>query len=78
MTTEEQLKIHADNIAVHLQSALYLAQQMQQLTQSTEGDSDLNRKLAFYLVPNLTHWIGGAQAGSVKDLVTTLEARKTK
>lgn len=76
MTTEEQLKSYADNIAIHLQSALQLAQQMQQLTHSTEGDSDLHRKLAFYLVPNLTHWISGAQAGGVKDLDTTLEKRK--
>lgn len=76
MTTEEQLKSYADNIAIHLQSALQLAQQMQQLTHSTEGDSDLHRKLGFYLVPNLTHWVNGAQAGGVKDLDTTLEKRK--
>ena len=68
MTDSEMLHNYASKIADHLQSALVLAQQMQKLTLDSEGDSDLHRKLAFYLVPNLNHWIVGAQAGNIKDL----------
>jgi hypothetical protein len=66
--TEDKLKNYTDHIASHLETALQLALQMQQLTMDSEGDSDLYRKLAFYLTPNLNHWVSGPQAGNVKDL----------
>jgi hypothetical protein len=66
--TQEQLKNYTDHIASHLETALQLAVQMQQLTMDSEGDSDLYRKLAFYLTPNLNHWVSGSQAGNIKDL----------
>lgn len=48
--------------------AFAISQKWQAEVQSTEGDSDLYRKLAFYLTPNLNHWINGMQAGNMKDL----------
>jgi hypothetical protein len=66
--TKEKLKNYTDNIADHLNTALNLALQMQQLAAETEGDSDLYRKLAYYLTPNLSRWVSGAQAGNMQDL----------
>jgi hypothetical protein len=62
------MKNHKDNIHSHLEIAFNLAQQMQVEVQNQEGDSDLYRKLACYLVPGLNHWINGPQAGNMKDL----------
>jgi hypothetical protein len=33
-----------------------------------EGDSELYRKLNMYLVPNMKHWLDGAQCGNMMDL----------
>lgn len=71
----DQLKNYADEIANHLGIALNLALQMQQSVVSIEGDSDLYRKLAFYLTPTLAHWVNGAQAGNMKDLRELFERR---
>ena len=78
MELDEQLKNYTDNIAGHLQSALQLALQMQGAVIHTEGDTDLHRKIAYYLIPNLNHWIEGTQAGNVKDLRDLLAKRETK
>lgn len=69
------LKNYTDNIENHIQHALAVAISMQQYVLSTEGDSDLHRKLSMYLIPNLTHWVNGAQAGNMKDLNETLARR---
>jgi len=73
--TADKIKNYVDHIDDHIAMALNLAQQMQAVVLETEGDSDLNRKLAFYLIPNLTHWVAGAQAGNMKDLKETLARR---
>ena len=54
------------------------AQAAQAKVFAEEGDSELHRKLSSYLVPNLTHWLTGAQAGGIKDLTTTVERRKNE
>lgn len=69
------VKNYVDNIDNALNSALSNAQMLQNYIQETEGDSDLYRKLAFYLTPNLNHWVTGAQAGNIKDLNETLARR---
>lgn len=76
METYEQLKNYTDNIAHHLNVALQCALHMQGLVASTEGDSDLHRKLAYYLIPNLNQWINGVQAGNVRDLHELLARRE--
>lgn len=76
METKEQLKNYTDNIAGHLNVALNLALQMQQLVAETEGDSDLYRKLAYYLTPNLSRWVSGAQAGNMQDLYELFARRE--
>lgn len=58
--------------------ALQKAQALQAKVFEEEGDSDLHRKFANYLVPNLNHWLSGAQAGSLKDLQETLTRREGK
>lgn len=75
--TQEVLKNFTDNIASHLETALQLSLQMQQLTMDSEGQSDLYRKLAYYLIPNLVQWVSGSQAGNVKDLRELLARRDT-
>lgn len=52
-----------------------IAQQWQDRVQSEEGDSDLYRKLAYYLTPNLLHWVTGKQAGSMEDLDELVKRR---
>ena len=74
----EKLKTHIDAIRTHLSNALSAAQQAQAEIQTIEGDSDLFRKFAFYLVPNLNEWVNGLQAGNVKDLQSVLEQRLPK
>jgi len=74
--TPEKLKEYKDAIDMHLQAAFRAAAEMQAVVSESEGDSDLFRKLAFYLTPNLNHWINGAQAGSMKDLGELLSKRK--
>lgn len=74
--TPEKLKEYKDTIDMHLNAAFRAAAEMQAIVSDSEGDSDLFRKLAFYLTPNLNHWINGAQAGSMKDLDTTITKRK--
>lgn len=69
------LKNYIDNIEDHLKTAAAIAQQMQVYVQGAEGDSDLYRKLAFYLVPNTAHWLEGKQTGSIADLKETLARR---
>lgn len=69
------LKNYIDNIENHLKNAAAVAQQMQVHVFHSEGDSDLNRKLSSYLVPNIIHWLEGRQAGSVADLKETLVRR---
>lgn len=58
--------------------ALQKAQAMQAKIFEEEGDSDLNRKFTHYLIPNLTHWLTGGQAGGIKDLTETLARREKK
>ncbi len=48
------------------------AHAMQTMLQTTEGDTDLFRKLAYYMTPNLHHWLNGLQAGGIKDIEATL------
>lgn len=72
---DQTLKNYIDDIEDHLRAAVTVAQQMQVYVQSVEGDSDLYRKLAFYLVPSTVHWIDGKQAGSIVDLRETLTRR---
>lgn len=71
----DRLKTYIDNIDSALRSALTLSQQLQSEIQTTEGDTDLFRKLAMYLTPNMNHWIDGLQAGNVRDLRLVLEQR---
>ncbi len=75
-STHDQLKTFVANMEDHLARVENLAQQMQQLVLDTEGDSDLNRKLACYLLPALRHWVLGAQAGNMRDLQETLARRE--
>jgi len=75
MTEDDVIKKFIEDIDVALNTALVNAQHLQQSVQKTEGDSELYRKLAFYLVPNLNHWVSGAQAGSVKDLKDLMARR---
>lgn len=70
-----ETKDYVDNIESHLQAALSVALAMQKHVEETEGDSDLYRKLAFYLSPNLNHWLSGAQAGNIRDLRELLQRR---
>lgn len=55
-------------IEENLKSALNTALMWQQRIMATDGDTDLNRKLSSYLIPNLNHWLNGIQAGNIKDL----------
>ena len=66
--TTEELKRYRSDMVSHLQMTLNLAQNMAALTLDKEGDSDLHRKLEFYLIPALNHWLVGSQAGNMKDL----------
>lgn len=75
-TVHSSLKNYRDAIEYHLQTALTLSKDMQQVVLVAEGDSDLNRKLAYYLIPSLTHWIEGAQSGNMKDLKELFERRE--
>lgn len=72
----EKLKEYKDAIDKHLHDAFRAAAEMQAIVSDSEGDSDLFRKLAFYLTPSLNHWINGAQAGSMKDIDTLLSKRQ--
>lgn len=72
----ETARLHVDAIKANLEKAYESAVALQTFVQTTEGDSDLYRKLAFYLTPNLAHWLEGAQAGNMKDLNDTLNKRK--
>jgi len=72
MDASEEYKNYLEQIKYHLEVSLTLAEKMQEKVQGNEGDSDLYRKLAFYLRPNLHHWIHGTQAGGIKDLNTLL------
>lgn len=75
-TTHEELNRYRGDIVSNLQMALNAAINMQQLVHDTEGESDLYRKLAFYLTPSLQHWLTGAQAGNMKDLAETFWRRE--
>jgi len=75
MTEDDITRNFIDHIENSLNVALANAVNLQQSVHNAEGDSDLYRKLAFYLVPNLSHWINGSQAGSIKDLRDLLEKR---
>lgn len=61
-------KNYIDYIEDHLKAAFDNAQMLEKYLEETEGDSDLFRKVSFYLVPSLNHWLVGAQAGNIKDL----------
>ena len=69
------LQNYVDNIESHLKAAAAVAQQMQAYVERTEGDSDVFRKLTFYLVPNTLHWLEGKQAGSIVDIKEALNRR---
>jgi hypothetical protein len=58
-----------------LEEALLEATMLRDRLLIDEGESDMYRKLAYYTVPNLQHWLTGAQAGNMKDLNELLEAR---
>jgi len=66
---------NVQEMKTHMQSALQIALFLQKDIEAAEGDSDLHRKFAFYLSPNLNHWISGLQAGNMKDLEDTLNER---
>ena len=61
-----------------LNLALITAQQLQAKVMEEEGDSELYRKISSYLVPNLRHWINGAQVGNIKDLNELIERNAKK
>ena len=69
---------YIENIEDHLKTAAAIAQHMRDHVFQTEGDTDLFRKLSYYTVPSLNHWIDGAQAGSIKDMKETLARRVDK
>lgn len=71
----ENIKTLVDTIDSSLQTARLVAMQLQNYVLETEGDSDLYRKLAYYLSPTLNHWLEGAQAGNIKDLRELLARR---
>ena len=73
----DSLKTHITNIQNHLEYALDVAKRLQDEVQASEGDSELFRKISFYLTPSLNHWINGAQSGSIKDLELLLKGRDT-
>ncbi len=66
-----QEEINKINNSLYL--ALASAIELQKKVFEAEGDSELNRKLTSYLIPNLSHWITGSQAGSMKDLNDLIE-----
>lgn len=70
------LKNYRNNIELHLQNALALAENMRHVSTVTEGDSDLTRYLGCYLIPALNHWLTGAQAGNMKNLAELFERRE--
>jgi hypothetical protein len=71
----ETIKNYVGHINDGLEKALANALHLQQHVHATEGDSDLYRKLAFYLTPSLQHWLSGPQGGSMKDLNDLLDKR---
>jgi hypothetical protein len=71
----ETLKNYIDNIESHLSCIVEIAKNMQDDVMAAEGESDLHRKLTSYLVPNMNHWLNGAQAGGIKDLKELLAQR---
>jgi len=76
--TIEELLEYVKVIDTSLKTAQQHALKLRHVVQQQEGDSDLYRKIEFYTVPNLTHWIEGLQAGNVKDLFDTLNGRLPK
>jgi hypothetical protein len=76
--THEALKLARAEIQIHLESALLIAQSMHATVQNTEGDSDLNRYLSYYLMPGLQHWLTGSQAGNMKFLAELFERRESE
>jgi hypothetical protein len=71
-------KAEVETIRDHLTVALQLATNLITKVHAEEGDSDLHRKLSFYLAPSLDHWITGTQAGNMKDLFDTLTRREVE
>ena len=69
------LKNYIENIEDHLRTAATIALHLQNHVLQTEGDTDLFRKLSYYAVPSLNHWIEGSQAGSMKDLKDCIARR---
>jgi hypothetical protein len=59
----ELQQIKASLAQAYLSAGLWAAR-----VQANEGDSELLRKLKMYLVPNMKHWLDGAQNGNVLDL----------
>lgn len=76
--TDPVLQNYIDNIEDHLKTAAAIALHLQTYVLQTEGDTDLFRKLSYYMVPNLNHWIDGSQAGSIKDMKEALAQRVDK
>lgn len=78
MTTVELAiyRNYVDEISKNLENALQSSMHMQQVVESTEGDSDLNRYLNMYLIPAMRHWIDGAQAGNMKFLSELFDRRE--
>ena len=75
----DTLKSYIDNIENHLSYVESIIKKMSDEVSSSEGDSDLHRKLCAYLLPAINHWVNSAQAGSIKDLRDLLNRRqKTK
>ena len=73
---EVPYRTYVNEISAALETTLRLAEEARDDVQRREGDSDLYRKLAFYLVPSLHHWINGMQAGNMKDLRELLVRRE--
>jgi hypothetical protein len=55
-----------DELDYHLKMAFNSALKM--ANEEHPGDDDVGRTLRFYTIPNLKHWIDGAQAGNLKHL----------
>ncbi len=75
MIDNVELREFIEDIKSHLEYVLGETQYMQNKINELEGDSDLFRKLEFYLTPNINHWINGIQAGNIKDLESLEESR---
>lgn len=71
----KELEEFIKDIDSHISHVYAKSRTMQDLVQQAEGDSDLYRKLSFYLTPSMHHWLEGLQAGNIRDLQELLNSR---